>query len=64
MLGWTAKTRRCIGDVCPIDIVGSDRAAEAGYGFKLTDEQINRLLTTEAEGGKFCVKVKIEVNDL
>ena len=44
--------------------MGSDRAAEAGYGFKLTDEQINRLQTTEAEGGTFCVKVKIEVNDL
>eukprot|EP00090_Calanus_glacialis_P015484 TRINITY_DN24438_c0_g1_i1.p1 TRINITY_DN24438_c0_g1~~TRINITY_DN24438_c0_g1_i1.p1 ORF type:complete len:751 (+),score=260.97 TRINITY_DN24438_c0_g1_i1:58-2253(+) len=59
------NSHRFIGDICPIDLVSTDRAAEAGYCCVLTDAQMKRVFTEgpAREADKkfgFSVEVRIE----
>jgi len=59
------NSHRFIGDICPIDLVSTDRAAEAGYCCVLTDAQMKRVFTegSSREADKkfgFSVEVRIE----
>ena len=59
---------RFFGDICPIDLVCTERAAESGYCCVLTDAQMKRIF---AEGHsrktykrfRFSVEVRIEIED-
>jgi len=59
------NSHRFIGDICPIDLVSTDRAAEAGYCCVLTDAQMKRVFTegSSRDSDKkygFSVEVRIE----
>jgi len=62
------NSHRFIGDICPIDLVSTDRAAEAGYCCVLTDAQMKRVFTEgpNREADKkfgFSVEVRIEAEE-
>jgi len=62
------NSHRFIGDICPIDLVSTDRAAESGYCCVLTDAQMKRVFTEgpSREADKkfgFSVEVRIETED-
>jgi len=59
------NSHRFIGDICPIDLVSTDRAAEAGYCCVLTDAQMKRVFTEGCSRDSdkkygFSVEVRIE----
>jgi len=59
------NSHRFIGDICPIDLVSTDRAAEAGYCCVLTDAQMKRVFTegSSRDADKkfgFSVEVRIQ----
>lgn len=62
-------SHRFIGDVCPVDVASTDRAAEAGYCQSLTDSQMKKVFTegTVRENERkfgFSVEVRIEKETL
>ena len=62
------NSHRFIGDICPIDLVSTDRAAESGYCCVLTDAQMKRVFTEgpAREADKkfgFSVEVRIEAEE-
>eukprot|EP00092_Neocalanus_flemingeri_P017799 GFUD01019256.1.p1 GENE.GFUD01019256.1~~GFUD01019256.1.p1 ORF type:complete len:572 (-),score=137.83 GFUD01019256.1:36-1667(-) len=62
------NSHRFIGDICPIDLVSTDRAAESGYCCVLTDAQMKRVFTEgpSREADKkfgFSVEVRIETEE-
>jgi len=63
------QSHRFIGDICPVDIASTDRAAEQGFCQCLTDSQMKRVFTEGAEVRDnerkfgFNVEVKIERED-
>jgi len=58
------NSHRFIGEVCPIDVVGTEKAAEGGYCQILTDDQMSKLFSEQEKKFSFSVRVELTKEEL